>query len=72
MELQIRIWSKRFVNKSEKGVVTPANYNTPTQIVIGGEFNGYWTMLLELIEEAGARRLFPRCVRSIHSLAQIC
>ena len=39
---------------SEKGVVTPANYNTPAQIVIGGEIDA-----VELLKEAGAKRLIP-------------
>ena len=40
---------------SEKGVVTPANYNTPAQIVIGGEV-GAVDYAVELLKEAGAKR----------------
>ena len=40
---------------SEKGVVTPANYNTPAQIVIGGEVEAV-DYAVELLKEAGAKR----------------
>ncbi len=43
---------------SEKGVVTPANYNTPAQIVIGGEVAAV-DYAVELLKEAGAKRLIP-------------
>ena len=43
---------------SEKGVVTPANYNTPVQIVIGGEVAAV-DYAVELLQEAGAKRLIP-------------
>ena len=43
---------------SEKGVVTPANYNTPAQIVIGGEVAAV-DYAVELLREAGAKRLIP-------------
>ena len=43
---------------SEKGVVTPANYNTPAQIVIGGEVEAV-DYAVELLKEAGAKRLIP-------------
>ncbi|MDU4030329.1 MAG: ACP S-malonyltransferase, partial [Enterococcus faecalis] len=43
---------------SEKGVVTPANYNTPAQIVIGGEVVAV-DYAVELLKEAGAKRLIP-------------
>lgn len=43
---------------SEKGVVTPANYNTPAQIVIGGEVAAV-DYAVELLQEAGAKRLIP-------------
>jgi len=41
---------------SEKGVVTPANYNTPAQIVIGGEVEAV-DYAVELLKEAGAKRV---------------
>ena len=41
---------------SEKGVVTPANYNTPAQIVIGGEVEAV-DYAVELLKEAGVRKL---------------
>lgn len=43
---------------SEKGVVTPANYNTPAQIVIGGEIEAV-DYAVELLKEAGSKRLIP-------------
>lgn len=43
---------------SELGVVTPANYNTPSQIVIGGE-GAAVDRAVELLQEAGAKRLIP-------------
>lgn len=43
---------------SEKGIVTPANYNTPGQIVIGGEVEAVG-QALEFLKEAGAKRLIP-------------
>ena len=43
---------------SELGVVTPANYNTPSQIVIGGEVVAV-DRAIELLQEAGAKRLIP-------------
>lgn len=43
---------------SELGVVTPANYNTPAQIVIGGEVAAV-DKAVELLQAAGAKRLIP-------------
>ena len=43
---------------SELGVVTPANYNIPAQIVIGGEVVAV-DRAVELLQEAGAKRLIP-------------
>ena len=43
---------------SELGVVTPANYNTPAQIVIGGEVVAV-DRAIEFLQEAGAKRLIP-------------
>ncbi|BAQ23644.1 ACP S-malonyltransferase [Streptococcus troglodytae] len=41
---------------SSKGIVSPANYNTPTQIVIGGEVAAV-DYAVELLREAGSKRL---------------
>ncbi|MDR0847196.1 MAG: ACP S-malonyltransferase [Lactobacillales bacterium] len=41
---------------SVKGIVTPANYNTPVQIVIGGEVAAV-DYAKELLEAAGAKRM---------------
>lgn len=43
---------------SSKGIVTPANYNTPAQIVIGGETEAV-NYAVELLKEAGVKRLIP-------------
>lgn len=43
---------------SEIGIVTPANYNTPAQIVIGGEVDAV-DQAVTLLQEAGAKRLIP-------------
>lgn len=43
---------------SEFGVVSPANYNTPQQIVIGGEVAAV-DKALELLQEAGVKRMIP-------------
>lgn len=43
---------------SDLGVVTPANYNTPSQIVIGGEGPAV-DKAVELLKVAGAKRLIP-------------
>lgn len=39
-------------------MVTPANYNTPAQIVIAGEVVAV-DRAVELLQEAGAKRLIP-------------
>lgn len=43
---------------SEKGKVEIANYNTPSQIVIGGEIEAV-NLAVELCKEAGAKRAIP-------------
>lgn len=43
---------------SSLGVVSPANYNTPGQIVIGGETKAV-NHALELLKEKGVKRLIP-------------
>jgi len=43
---------------SEYGIVSPANYNTPKQIVIGGEKQAV-DQAMELLSEAGVRRMVP-------------
>lgn len=41
---------------SEKGIVSPANYNTPQQVVIGGEAQAV-DYAVELLKAAGSKRL---------------
>lgn len=43
---------------SHKGVVSPANYNTPGQIVIGGQVEAV-NEAVELLKEKGVKRLIP-------------
>ena len=43
---------------SEFGIVSPANYNTPQQIVIGGEVAAV-DHAVELLKEQGVRRMIP-------------
>ncbi len=43
---------------SEYGIVSPANYNTPKQIVIGGEKQAV-DHAMDLLTEAGVRRMVP-------------
>lgn len=43
---------------SKFGIVSPANYNTPQQIVIGGETEAV-DQAVELLKEAGVKRLIP-------------
>ena len=41
---------------AERGIVSPANYNTPAQIVIGGQAEAV-DYAIELLKEAGVKRL---------------
>ncbi|WP_414841518.1 ACP S-malonyltransferase [Enterococcus saccharolyticus] len=43
---------------SERGIVSPANYNTPQQIVIGGEVVAV-DESVERLKEAGVKRMIP-------------
>lgn len=43
---------------SQVGIVSPANYNTPQQIVIGGEIAAV-DQAIEYLTEAGAKRMIP-------------
>lgn len=43
---------------SVKGIVSPANYNTPAQIVIGGQAEAV-DYAVDLLKEAGSKRLIP-------------
>ncbi|AGK71863.1 ACP S-malonyltransferase [Streptococcus cristatus] len=43
---------------SQLGVVSPANYNTPGQVVIGGDVAAV-DKAVELLKEAGVKRLIP-------------
>lgn len=43
---------------SQMGIVSPANYNTPQQIVIGGEVAAV-DQAVQLLQAAGAKRMIP-------------
>ncbi|MBM6741587.1 ACP S-malonyltransferase [Enterococcus gallinarum] len=43
---------------SQVGIVSPANYNTPQQIVIGGEVDAV-DQAVQLLQAAGAKRMIP-------------
>jgi [acyl-carrier-protein] S-malonyltransferase len=43
---------------SETAYVAPANYNMPTQIVIGGEIEGV-NKAIEILESKGVKRIIP-------------
>ncbi|HES0776754.1 TPA: ACP S-malonyltransferase [Streptococcus pyogenes] len=43
---------------AKHGVVAPANYNTPSQIVIGGQTDAV-NVAVELLKERGVKRLIP-------------
>lgn len=54
----VEVIEKACQEASKLGVVTPANYNTPSQIVIGGEVAAV-DRAVQLLQEAGAKRLIP-------------
>ena len=54
----VEVIEKACQEASQLGIVTPANYNTPSQIVIGGEVDAV-DRAVELLQEAGAKRLIP-------------
>lgn len=54
----VEVIEKACQEASKLGVVTPANYNTPSQIVIGGEVVAV-DRAVQLLQEAGAKRLIP-------------
>ena len=58
LSLGVEVIEEACQKASELGVVTPANYNTPAQIVIGGEVTAV-DRAVELLQEAGAKRLIP-------------
>jgi [acyl-carrier-protein] S-malonyltransferase len=52
---------KTCLDASKNGIVAPANYNSPGQIVIAGEKNAVETAM-ELAKSAGAKRVVPLAV----------
>ncbi|KXT75537.1 ACP S-malonyltransferase [Streptococcus sp. DD12] len=58
MNTDVAIIEEACQKASEVGIVSPANYNTPGQIVIGGEAAAV-DVAVDLLKEAGAKRLIP-------------
>lgn len=58
MNTQSEIIEQCCQKASDIGIVSPANYNTPQQIVIGGEVAAV-DKACELLMEAGSKRLIP-------------
>ncbi|GGE25908.1 ACP S-malonyltransferase [Streptococcus himalayensis] len=58
LNADVEMIEKICLQASHKGVVTPANYNTPSQIVIGGEV-GAVDEAVEILSQAGVKRMIP-------------
>lgn len=58
MNTDVHVIEEACQKASQKGIVTPANYNTPGQIVIGGEVAAV-NEAIELLKGAGVKRLIP-------------
>lgn len=58
MNTEVSIIEEACEKASDKGYVRPANYNTPAQIVIGGDVAAV-DAAVENLKEAGAKRLIP-------------
>lgn len=56
MNAEVSVIEEACQKASQYGVVSPANYNTPAQIVIGGETAAV-DAAVELLKEAGVKRL---------------
>ena len=58
MNTDVALIEEACVKASDKGYVKPANYNTPAQIVIGGDVAAV-DAAVDYLKEAGAKRLIP-------------
>lgn len=58
MNTPVEVIEEACQRASDKGYVRPANYNTPSQIVIGGDAAAV-DAAVENLKEAGAKRLIP-------------
>ncbi|MGT2930582.1 ACP S-malonyltransferase [Streptococcus dentasini] len=58
MNTPVEVIEEACQQASDKGYVRPANYNTPAQIVIGGDAAAV-DAAVEKLKEAGAKRLIP-------------
>lgn len=58
MNTEVELIEKICRKASVKGIVSPANYNTPSQIVIGGE-NEAVDYAVDCLKESGVKRMIP-------------
>ena len=58
LNVEVALIEEACQTASQLGVVSPANYNTPGQIVIGGDVAAV-DKAVELLKEAGVKRLIP-------------
>lgn len=58
MNAEREVIEKACQEASAFGIVAPANYNTPQQIVIGGEVAAV-DQAMTLLKEAGVKRMIP-------------
>ncbi|AUW95906.1 ACP S-malonyltransferase [Streptococcus pluranimalium] len=58
MNAEVSVIESACQSASDLGVVSPANYNTPQQIVIGGEVTAV-DKAVDILKEAGVKRMIP-------------
>ena len=58
MNAEVSVIESACQSASDLGVVSPANYNTPQQIVIGGEVAAV-DKAVDILKEAGVKRMIP-------------
>lgn len=58
MNAEVSVIESACQSASDLGVVSPANYNTPQQIVIGGEVTAV-EKAIDILKETGVKRMIP-------------
>ncbi|MGX7776177.1 ACP S-malonyltransferase [Streptococcus pluranimalium] len=58
MNAEVSVIESACQSASDLGVVSPANYNTPQQIVIGGEVTAV-DKVVDILKETGVKRMIP-------------
>ncbi len=58
MNAEVSVIESACQSASDLGVVSPANYNTPQQIVIGGEVTAV-DKAVDILKETGVKRMIP-------------